>query len=151
MSDLPERPDDRAGGPPAARTLWRSRTNRIVAGVCGGLADYLNVDVALIRIAIVVLALAGGGGIVMYAVGWILIPEEPEGAASRTDVGAPPRAASGPVAASDSAKLIFGGLLIAVGSILLVNMLVPGFGKYFWPLVLIAVGAAIIVQGSRRS
>lgn len=148
MSELPDRPadrpDDHAGAPSARRTLRRSRRTRIVAGVCGGLAEYLGVDVALIRIAFVVLALAGGGGIVMYAVGWILIPEEPEGSTP------PPEAGSTAVTGGDSAKLVFGGLLIAIGSIVLVNMLVPGFGKYFWPLVLIAVGFAIIVQASRH-
>ena len=147
MPELPDRPDDRPAPAPPPRTLRRSRSQRIVAGVCGGLAEYLGVDVALIRIVFVVLALAGGGGIVMYAVGWILIPEEPEGASS----AAPGSGTAPPVTGLDSAKLILGGLLIAIGSILLVNMLVPGFGKYFWPLVLIAIGFAIIVQASRKS
>lgn len=146
MSDLPERPDERSG-PSPQETLRRSRSQRIVAGVCGGLADYLGVDVALIRIVFVVLALAGGGGIVMYAVGWILIPEEREGTLAPTAS----TAAAQPVTGVDAAKLILGGVLIAIGSIVLVNMLVPGFGRYVWPLVLIAIGFAIIVQASRRS
>jgi phage shock protein C len=131
MSEAPGRPDQ--------RRLTRSRSNRIVAGVCAGLADYLGVDRVLIRIAFVVLALAGGGGLVIYAIAWIAIPEE--------DPNAPaaPRAAAEP---SESARLVLGALLIAVGTILLLNLLVPGISRFFWPLALIAVGVAIIVQSS---
>jgi phage shock protein C len=61
---------------PPARKLYRSETNRMVAGVCGGLAEYFNVDVTLIRILFVVLAVFGGSGIVLYGAMWLLVPEE---------------------------------------------------------------------------
>jgi phage shock protein C len=48
------------------RRLYRSRTNRKLAGVCGGLAQYFNTDATLIRILFVVLALLGGPGLVIY-------------------------------------------------------------------------------------
>jgi phage shock protein C len=63
------------------RKLYRSRTDRKLAGVCGGLAQYLNADVTLIRVLFVVLALLGGPGLVMYLVLWIIVPEEPQGTA----------------------------------------------------------------------
>jgi phage shock protein C len=63
------------------RKLYRSRTDRKLAGVCGGLAQYLNLDVTLIRVLFVVLALLGGPGIVIYGVMWLVVPVEPEGAA----------------------------------------------------------------------
>jgi phage shock protein C len=63
------------------RKLYRSRTNRQVAGVCGGLAQYLNLDATLIRILFVVLAVLGGSGIVLYLAMWIIVPEEPAGPA----------------------------------------------------------------------
>jgi len=63
------------------RKLYRSRTNRKLAGVCAGLAQYLNADATLIRVLFVVLALLGGPGIVIYLLMWILVPEEPQGAA----------------------------------------------------------------------
>jgi phage shock protein C len=63
------------------RKLYRSRTNRKLAGVCGGLAQYFNTDATLIRILFVVLALLGGPGLVIYLLMWILVPEEPLGAA----------------------------------------------------------------------
>jgi phage shock protein C len=63
------------------RKLYRSRTDRKLAGVCGGLAQYFNADVTLIRVLFVVLALLGGPGLVMYLVLWIIVPEEPQGTA----------------------------------------------------------------------
>jgi phage shock protein C len=63
------------------RKLYGSRTNRKPAGVCGGLAQHFNTDATLIRVLFVVLALLGGPGIVIYLVMWIVVPEEPLGAA----------------------------------------------------------------------
>jgi phage shock protein C len=133
VSEAPRRPDE--------RRLTRSRSNKIIAGVCAGLANYLGVDPVVIRIAFVVLALAGGGGVVLYVLGWILIPEEEPGA---TPVTRP----SQPIDAGESARLIIGAVLIAVGVILLLNLVIPGFWRFFWPLALIAIGVAIIVQSS---
>ena len=66
--------------PPEPQTqrprLERLRSDRAVAGVASGLARYLDVDVAWIRIAFVVAALFGGTGVLMYLVGWIAMPEE---------------------------------------------------------------------------
>ena len=63
------------------RRLYRSRTDRKLAGVCGGLAQYFNTDATLLRVLFVVLALLGGPGLVIYLVLWIAVPEEPLGAA----------------------------------------------------------------------
>jgi phage shock protein C len=63
------------------RKLYRSRTDRKLAGVCGGLAQYFNADPTLIRVLFVVLALLGGPGLVIYLVLWIIVPEEPQGTA----------------------------------------------------------------------
>jgi phage shock protein C len=60
---------------PAFR-LQRSRTDRMLGGVCGGLAESLGVDAALLRIGLVVLTVLGAGiGIVLYLAAWILAPE----------------------------------------------------------------------------
>jgi len=48
-----------------------------VAGVCGGLAEYFNLDATLIRILFVVLAVLGGSGLVIYVVMWIIVPKQP--------------------------------------------------------------------------
>ena len=65
--------------PPAApprRRLQRSRSDRVVAGVCGGLGDYFDIDPVIFRIAFVVLAFVGGAGFLLYPAAWLLLPEE---------------------------------------------------------------------------
>ncbi|MHB8926478.1 MAG: PspC domain-containing protein [Bacillota bacterium] len=59
------------------RRLYRSRRDRVIAGVCGGIADYLRIDVVLVRLLWVVLALAGGSGILAYIAALFIVPEEP--------------------------------------------------------------------------
>jgi phage shock protein C len=59
------------------RKLYRSRSNRQVAGVCGGLAQYFGIDATLIRVLFVVLAVLGGSGIVLYLALWVIVPSEP--------------------------------------------------------------------------
>jgi phage shock protein PspC (stress-responsive transcriptional regulator) len=56
--------------------LYRSLHDRMLAGVAGGIADYLGVDATIVRIALVVLTFIGGAGIPVYLAGWLLIPEE---------------------------------------------------------------------------
>ena len=62
----------------SARKLTRSRDNRWLAGICGGLAQYFNVDPVLFRILFVVLTFAGGAGIPIYLLAWLIIPAEGE-------------------------------------------------------------------------
>lgn len=64
-------------GDGTARKLYRSRTDRKVAGVCGGLGEYFNVDPTLIRVLFVLAALPGGPGLVLYIVLALVMPEEP--------------------------------------------------------------------------
>lgn len=66
--------------------LYRSTTDRMLGGVCGGLAEALGVDVALLRIAFVVLTLLGAGALaVLYVAIWVLAPEGAPTAAASTD------------------------------------------------------------------
>ena len=59
------------------KRLYRSRTDRQLAGVCGGLANYLEIDPTMIRIAFVLLALFGGPGLLLYIIMALVVPEEP--------------------------------------------------------------------------
>ena len=61
----------------STRKLYRSRTNPQVAGVCGGLAQYFNLDATLIRVLFMLLAVLGGAGLVLYVAMWIIVPNEP--------------------------------------------------------------------------
>ena len=60
------------------RKLYRSKTDRKLAGVCGGLAQYFNLDATLIRVLFVLLAVLGGSGLVLYLAMWIIVPKEPQ-------------------------------------------------------------------------
>ncbi len=62
---------------PSYRKLWRSRTDRKIAGVCGGLADYFNIDAIWIRLLFVLFFLAGGAAFIVYVILWLLVPLEP--------------------------------------------------------------------------
>ncbi|MEX2393688.1 MAG: PspC domain-containing protein [Actinomycetota bacterium] len=58
------------------KRLYRSRTNRMLCGLCGGLAEYFNIDVTIVRIGAVILAVAGPG-LIAYLIAWLIVPEEP--------------------------------------------------------------------------
>ncbi len=64
---------------PAAprRKLARSRTDKKIAGVCGGFAEYLDMDATLVRLLWIMLVFVGGWGLIAYIVAWIITPEEP--------------------------------------------------------------------------
>jgi phage shock protein PspC (stress-responsive transcriptional regulator) len=59
------------------RRLYRSLNQRMIGGVCGGLGEYLAIDVTLIRVLFVLAALFGGHGILLYLILLILVPVEP--------------------------------------------------------------------------
>lgn len=59
------------------RRLYRSRSNRVIAGVCGGLGEYFDIDPVIIRLAWIVLTILGGSGILIYILAWLIIPREP--------------------------------------------------------------------------
>ncbi len=69
------------------RTLYRSRSDRMVAGVCGGIAEYLSVDPTLVRVGVVLLGILTQGAIgIAYLIMAVIVPEEPVGAAVPTSV-----------------------------------------------------------------
>ncbi len=57
------------------KKLYRSQKERMIGGVCGGLAEYFDIDPTLVRLAFVILAIAGGPGILIYIVLLLLVPE----------------------------------------------------------------------------
>jgi len=67
----------RVAGVIARQHLVRPRKGRKIAGVCLGLAEYLDLDVTLIRIVWAVCVICGGVGAVAYLAAWVIIPEEP--------------------------------------------------------------------------
>ena len=68
----------RVGTVASRQKLMRSRTNRKIAGVCAGFAEYFDLDVTVVRVVWLIVAFFGGGGILAYIIAWIVMPEEPE-------------------------------------------------------------------------
>jgi phage shock protein C len=67
-----------AGGFGGGKKLERKLSDRWVAGVCAGLADYSGIDVSLLRVIFAVLTMFGGVGAIAYLLAWALVPEEGE-------------------------------------------------------------------------
>ena len=138
----PPAPYGAASGRAAGAVLRRSTDDRVLAGVCGGIGRYFGIDPVLIRIAFVVLTLAGGAGVLAYLIGWVAIPEERPGEHATTAVASRPPDAT-------TASLLIGGVLVVAGAFLLADRLVPSLGRFMWPLILIGLGVAIVVGGRR--
>jgi phage shock protein C len=60
------------------KRIYRSDSDRLIAGVCGGLAQYFSIDPTLVRLVLVFFTIFGGAGILAYVVSWIMIPDESE-------------------------------------------------------------------------
>ncbi|ADH61123.1 phage shock protein C, PspC [Thermoanaerobacter mathranii subsp. mathranii str. A3] len=60
-----------------SKKLYRSRTQRMIGGVCGGIAEYFNIDPTIIRLIWAFLIIFCGTGLLAYLIAWIIIPEEP--------------------------------------------------------------------------
>lgn len=131
------------------RRLYRSRTDRMLGGVAGGLGDYFDVDPVLVRLAWVALAFAGIG-VIAYIVAWIVVPQEPTGTLEAVEhaAAATPAVRRGNDRAG--ARIVFGSILIAVGGLLLLDWVVPDIDRLLWPAAIIAVGAGLLVYGARR-
>ena len=121
------------------RRIYRSRDDRVIAGVSGGLGAHLGVDPVLIRISFVALAFAGIG-VLLYLISWIVIPEIP--------VGQEPAPASGS-ADSMGARILIGTALVAIGFLLLLDIYLP-IRRVVWPAAVIVIGLAVIAYGTRR-
>lgn len=124
-------------GARAAR-LTRSSSNKMFAGVCAGIARYLTIDPAIVRLLFVVFAFAGGAAIPVYIVLWILMPPD-DGSAIAA------------VAADRGQELVALALVAAGGIWLLANLGAFRFidWRFGWPIVLIAIGVALLARRVR--
>lgn len=140
-STAPSQPPQAASAR-AVRRLYRSRTNRVLAGVCGGIAEHYGSDPTAVRLAAVVLGLFTGivPMVVAYIVAAIVVPEpDGEPADHPTTYVAPAQTA-----------LVLGALLIVVGIAGLANVWLRIDWDQIWPLALVGLGAVVVV-GSMRS
>jgi phage shock protein C len=138
----PAEPGPPPGSPaPAQRAaVRRSRSERVIAGVCGGLGRYLGIDPVLLRVAFIILSLANGLGLIAYVVAWVAIPEE----------GPDQPAGPVPEPRRETGRLVLGGSLVVLGLVLLLDRLAPDLDELFWPVAVVAVGVGIILVGLRK-
>jgi phage shock protein C len=57
-----------------SKKLYRSEDDRIIAGICGGLAEYFDIDASIVRLIFILIVLYGGSGILVYIILWIVLP-----------------------------------------------------------------------------
>jgi phage shock protein C len=129
--------------------LYRSNTEKVFGGVCGGLADYLNIDVVILRIIFVLLALFGGGGVLIYIILWIAIPAQiADYSKIKENLDAEIIAKDTPetgTSKQSNTALGAGIILIIIGLLFLADRLMPYYNLIdFWPVILIAAGVIII-------
>jgi len=141
------------------KLLYRSETNRLIGGVAAGLAEYFDVDATLIRLAFVLITLAGGSSILIYIILWIIIPSESnislrgdenikknteEIRKKANELGENIKKGSN----QSGTKNILALILIAIG----IFYLLENFGLIFvdidkfWPVALILLGFALLAR-----
>ena len=125
----------------APARLRRSQSDKVIAGVGGGLGRYFGVDPVWFRLAFVILAIGGGSGLLLYLIGWLAIPTE-SGDMTRTTVMA---------RHGTQGSLWAGLILVGVGLVFLANTLVPWFNRFMWPAAVVAAGLGLIYSGRNRA
>jgi signal transduction histidine kinase len=116
--------------------LVRSRDDRVVAGVCAGVARWLGVEPLVVRLAAAVLTLANGIGMLVYLAAWIVLPEERTGEDGTPADGAAPRR---------SVELAVAVGCITLGVLLLIRWTIPFFPDHIvWPAAVAATGFAVV-------
>jgi len=129
--------------------LYKSKRNRMLGGVCGGIAEYLDIDSTIVRIVFIVMAFFGGSGIIIYIAGLLIFPED--GAIQTTDVKVVKKSNAG----------FWGALLIILGIMFLVSefgfrgmdhyWMWHGFRGMFIPIIVIALGAWLLLKPSNEN
>jgi len=150
--------------------VYRSVRDKMIGGVCGGLADYFRVDVTLVRLIALVALFAGGVGFLAYLAAWVIIPIYPSDQEGYTgnykrEVGDVVKEVVSDVeeAAKDFGRhesheshenrtKIAGGVLVVLGVVFLLEHWFPFWFNMskMWPIILIFIGLVIIVRGGRK-
>ncbi|HPI67075.1 MAG TPA: PspC domain-containing protein [bacterium] len=148
------------------KKLYRSKNDRILWGVCGGLGKYFGLDALIFRLIFVALTLSGGAGILFYIVLAIVIPNEPETIADTNqrdeklkqfvgEVGEKVRNLASEIKIIDKHKndsrLFIGFFIFFVGLILLLRLVFPWHfywlnGAILWPIVIILIGLYLMLK-----
>ena len=145
-----------------SKKLYRSRKDKMIGGVAGGLAEYFDIDPTLVRILFIVTLFIGGGGFLAYIIMWIVVPEEPfffvtpdtstQQSASAEGEQKSQQASQFDYSSHRQKRRNFGGaILIVIGVLFLMDNFIPRFHfGDFWPLILIAIGVGLIMKSKNN-
>ena len=129
----------------APRRFVRSRSNRVLAGVCGGIAEYNGSDPTMVRLLATVLGIVTGifPMLILYLIAAVIVPERAGG-------DPPARYSGSGTVAAGQGGLIVGIVFVAVGAIALVNQWLRVDWQFVWPIVLIVIGGVVVVAATSR-
>lgn len=140
------------------KRLERSRTNRVIAGVCAGLADYFKIDIALMRVLFVVATICGSFGFWMYVILWIVVPEENIlGPGNINENSYDDTIDITPNEAREEKKSVNGAMiasliLIFIGVMALVDNFTPiAWVWKLWPVPLIIIGVILLINSTKNN
>jgi phage shock protein PspC (stress-responsive transcriptional regulator) len=126
--------------PPAPRPLRRSNSDRVIAGVCGGTAEYFAIDPIIVRLGFVALALLGGSGVLLYLIAWLVMPGATENESAAINALRGGRRAGG--RSLLALALLIVGIVVLSGTAFLSTSFAEGL---FVPLLILAAGVALLV------
>jgi phage shock protein C len=145
--------------------LYRPKNNRVIAGVCGGFAQYFRIDPTIIRIIWILISLSGTG-ILAYIVAAIIMPDEDKVVGSRNEWNESPKTEADdfvssfesekdnwgeqpPKYNSERNRFVLGAILVGLGILFLGNQIIPRLFelKYLVPILLIGIGGFIVFRG----
>jgi len=131
------------------RKLYKSADDRVLAGVCGGIAEYFEIDSTLVRLLVILIVFLGGIGVIAYIIAWIIIPQNPDQSIEGTqDYSQDEKENINQEEKQKNNTHIWGGLiLVFLGLFFLLRSFFPRFILIsFWPVILIIGGLVLIVQ-----
>lgn len=134
------------------KRLYKSSTDKIIDGVCGGIADYFDMDPSIVRLICVATAFAGGSGVILYIIAAIILPRDVEikGVYQESYKDTETENSDAKNNNKNSRKAL-GIILIGVGIILFLRRFLYIFNfQYIWPFVLIALGVFLILREKRN-
>ena len=136
------------------RKLSRNSMNKVIGGVCSGLAEFFGLDVALVRIAFVIAFMFASFGFWLYIILWIVLPDGQQTIDNGQQIfGQSQSQQSESVSKSESKvkSVLAGSFVILIGLLFLINNFIPiNWVWKLWPLILVAIGVVMIVTSSKK-
>ena len=152
------------------KKLYRSKKDCVIGGVCGGIAEYFDIDPTLVRLLAILIFFFGGSGIIVYIIGWIIIPQNPNGntednsenkgeikgkikketdkANKKVEENLSEKVAKGK--SEKNRNIILGVILIIAGLIFTGSTFFPWIAWIawgtFWPVIIIVLGLVIVIR-----